>query len=113
MFARLPLLGFVVCLCLAGWHYLRDGPPQPAPVAATCRELADSPAMYAGKRVRVPTDHCVRDTAKTVVWRRLTHEEPAVVLRFPGPFGEPLPSHLTGTCHAPHAGGPVTVSDCR
>lgn len=100
---------FLLALTALAWlFYGADKPPPPTP--CTCRQLADHPTTYAGKVVRVST-RGTQAEGKALAWRRESHLPPAVVLR--GSISSPPPPSLTGTCHAPLAGGPVTVTGCR
>jgi hypothetical protein len=108
--SRLPLVGFCVALATLGWFYFQGPVPEP-PVSCTLEQLADHPVTYAGKLVRVPTAG-TEPSAGGLVWWRFLGEPPRV--RLTGRFDPHRPpAHLTGRCHAPLAGGPVTVRECR
>ena len=108
--SRLPLIGFCLALATLGWLYFQ-GPTLEPPVSCTLEQLSESPVTYAGKRVRVPTAGCDSDGVG-LVWWRVMGDPPKV--RLTGRFDpHHPPPYLIGRCHAPLAGGPVSVRDCR
>jgi hypothetical protein len=113
MFARLPLVGFCVALCLAGWFYFR-GEASPPAADVTCRQLADDPGAYAGLCVRVSTAGCgPAADLRALAWRPYADAPAAVILSFAAGVPDPAPAHVTGTVGAVVPGRPVVVSGCR
>ena len=109
--SRLPLIGFCLFLATVGWFYFQGPAPEP-PMPCTLDQLADNPVQYAGRMVRVSTDCTEPDDRGGLVWWRV--QGGPVLVRLTGRF-DPTdpPAYLTGRCHAPLAGGPVTVRECR
>jgi hypothetical protein len=103
------LVGFAltVTTCLYVGH-----DPQPQPTPCTCSQLRETPATYAGKKVRVDLKGAFRGEGG-VVWYHAVPGSPSVVLTFDGPVPDPLPASVVGYCRGPVHGGPVRVTGCR
>lgn len=98
----------VVVLVLALLLYHRPA-AEPPPVEATCRQLADRPAEYEGRKVILSTAGCQREGAGRYVWRDRASHPPAVVVLFSGEAPVPLPVVVAGTCQRRIQGGPLVV----
>jgi hypothetical protein len=110
------VVSLAVAVALTALLYRRvnpDPPEPPEPVPATCRQVWESPAAYAGRPVRLRTDGSA-EAGDRLVWRPDSEAAPAVVMEFDGSkVPDPVPDEVVGVCHAPVAGGPVRVRWCR
>lgn len=98
----------VVVLVLVLLLYHRPAAESP-PVEATCRQLAERPAEYEGRKVILSTAGCQREGEGRYVWRDMASHLPRVVVLFSGETPIPLPKVVTGTCQRQIQGGPLVV----
>ena len=98
----------VVILVLVLLLYHRPAVQSP-PAEATCRQLAENPAEYEGRKVMLSTAGCQREGAGRYVWRDMASQPPKVVVLFSGEAPIPLPKVVAGTCQRQIQGGPLVV----
>lgn len=98
----------VVILVLVLLLYHRPAVQSP-PAEATCRQLAENPAEYEGRKVILSTAGCQREGAGRYVWRDMASQPPKVVILFSGEAPIPLPGVVAGTCQRRIQGGPLVV----
>lgn len=95
-------LALAVSSALITMVWFHQNPAPPPTLEATCRQVADDPAKYAGREVLLKTDGCEDDGPGRLVWRRASSEGPAVVVL----CAERKPV-LAGLCHYSGVGPPV------
>lgn len=93
-----------VLIVLVCRHEADPGPP---PVESTCRQIAQDPARFAGRRVLVKTDGCEPDGNGRLIWRPFHDGPPQVIL-----LVEPGRNTrvAAGYCHWSGTGPPVVYA---
>lgn len=89
----------------------KKGATETPPTPATPRQLAADPELYEGRRVLLTTSAFqVEEGRKELAFRPAVPGKPTVVIRFPGPVPDPVPTRVSGV---PAGRDPVVVTDIR